>query len=62
MGGHYLVRVSLLTDVDPASIKASHGDAESLPLLTEPVGHWNGTILKYHRSGRLGVPTHLGAD
>lgn len=51
--------VSLLTNVNPASIQAFHGDIESLSLLTEPVGHWNGTILKYDRSGRLRVPAHL---
>lgn len=51
--------VSPLTNVNPASIQAFHSDGESLPFLTKSVGHWNSTILKYHRSGWLRVPTHL---
>lgn len=51
--------MSLLTDVNPASIQAFHGDVETLTLLTKPVGHWDGTVLKYHRSSRLRIPTHL---
>lgn len=51
--------ISLLTNVNPASVQAFHGDVEPLTLLTKPVGHWDGTVLKYHRSSRLRVPTHL---
>lgn len=51
--------ISLLTDVNPASVQAFHGDVEPLTLLTKPVGHWDGTVLKYHRSSRLRVPAHL---
>lgn len=51
--------MTLLTNVDPASVQAFHSDAESLSFLVEPVAHWNGTILKDDRSGWLGVPTHL---
>lgn len=48
-----------LTDVNPASVQAFHGDVEPLSLLTEPVGHRHGTVLKYHRSRRLRIPSHL---
>lgn len=48
-----------LTDVDPASVQAFHGDVEPLSLLTEPVGHWHGAVFEYHRSSRLRIPTHL---
>lgn len=48
-----------LTDVNPASVQAFHGDTEPLTFLTEPVGHWHGTVLKYHRSRGLRIPTHL---
>lgn len=51
--------MTLLTNVDPASVQAFHSDTESLSFLAEPVAHWNGTILKDDRSGWLGVPTHL---
>lgn len=49
----------LLTNINSASVQALHGHGESLPLCPKPVDHWNGTALKYHRPGRLGVPTHL---
>lgn len=49
----------LLTNVNPASVQAFHGDVEPLSLLTQPVGHWHGTVLKYNRSSWLRVPTHL---
>lgn len=48
-----------LTDVNPASVQAFHGDIEPLSLLAEPVGHRHGTVLKYYRPGRLRIPTHL---
>lgn len=49
----------LLTNINPASIQAFHGDAEALSFLTKPVSHWNGTVLKYDRSGWLRVPAYL---
>jgi hypothetical protein len=48
-----------LTDIDPASIETSHGDIETLSFQAEQIGHWNGTILKYHGSGWLRIPPHL---
>lgn len=48
-----------LTDVNPAAVQAFHGDIKPLSLLTQPVGHRHGTVLKYHRSRRLRIPTHL---
>lgn len=48
-----------LTDIDPASVQASHGNIESLSLHAQPIGHWNGTIFKYYSSGWLGIPPHL---
>lgn len=56
---NYLDGVFLLTNINSAPIQAFHGDDEALSFLTKPVGDWNGTIFKYHRPGRLGVPTHL---
>lgn len=55
----WTVCVFLLTDINPASVQASHGDAEALSLLAEPVTHWHLAVLKYHRPGRLRVPAHL---
>lgn len=51
-----------LTDVNPASVQAFHGDAEALSFLAEPVAHRNSTVLKDHRPGGLRVPTHLQED
>ena len=48
-----------LTDIDPASVESSHRDIEALSFMAQPVGHWNSAVLKYHRSGWLGVPAHL---
>lgn len=48
-----------LTDVNPASVQAFHGDAKALPFLAEPVADRNGAVLKDHRPGGLRVPTHL---
>lgn len=51
-----------LTDVNPASVQAFHGDAKALSLLAEPVARWNSTVLKDHRPGGLRVPTHLEVE
>lgn len=48
-----------LTDVNPASVQAFHGDAKALTLLAEPVARWNDAVLKDHRPGGLRVPSHL---
>lgn len=55
----YLGGVFLLTNINSASIQAFHCEVEALSFLTEPVRHWNRTVLKYHGPGRLRVPAHL---
>lgn len=55
----YLRGVFLLTNINSASIQAFHCEVEALSFLTEPVRHWNRTVLKYHGPGRLRVPAHL---
>lgn len=53
-------KFACLTDVNPASIQAFHGDIEALSFLAEPVAHWNSAVLKDHCPGGLRVPAHLG--
>ena len=49
----------VLTNIDPPSIQAFHGDKEALPLVPNSVGHRDSTVFKDDGSGWLRVPPNL---
>ncbi len=48
-----------LTNINPATIDATHSNVEALSFLTNQVSYWHSTVLHDHLPGWLTVPAHL---
>ena len=47
------------TDINAAAVESVHSYVKSLTFLTDHITDWYNTILKYHSSSGLRVPTNL---